>query len=490
MAGRKFTDFSELVLEKAAKQAGKIFVEKGKRGFKKNPAPEIKRQPLNKLGSAVSDHFTVGFGTRDVMPADTDKKKYYIGGYRWRNPAIGVLDPMTASAVWIDDNSGRGGVVFVSIDNVGLLREDVNTIRARLSDFCVLTGCRSINICSTHNHASIDTMGLWGPLPKSGRDPEYMEIMFEGAKQAVFAAYADRRNGQLYLGRKDDENNLQRDSRLPWNFSKTMTRIRFVPDEGGREIYILNFASHSESLLGHNSLISADFPCYIRREIKKQIGADTIYFVGAIGGLIRLIEYCENNIESTMTEGRLLAGTAMSIQDEVRLEPVLNVFTREFYVEAENLVLMLGAKTHIINAKPYYTGKGSLSQSLLTEMTYAQLGTLNMLLLPCELFPELAYGNYLSAEESSSGKGAEINPKPLIEIAGDEKLLVFGLSNDEIGYVVPPNDYLLHPETPFVTQTKDRLGRSHYEETNGLGPKTAQIIADEFAFLISDINSL
>jgi hypothetical protein len=51
------------------------------------------------------------------------------------NPAKGVLDPMTASAVWIDDLSGRGGVVFVSIDDIGLTNYDVGIIRDLLADF-------------------------------------------------------------------------------------------------------------------------------------------------------------------------------------------------------------------------------------------------------------------------------------------------------------------------------------------------------------------
>ncbi len=484
---KKVERAGEALLAKVAGGATGILKKKGEKGFINNPAEPIPKALFDKIERPVSDFFTVGFGSKDVMPDDIDTHKYYVAGYRWRNPAVGALDPMTASAVWVDDNSGRGGAVFISIDNVGLLREDVLTIKRMLEGFCKDTRCRSITVCSTHNHAGIDTMGLWGPLPRSGRDQKYMDIMFEGARQAVLAAYADRRNGQLYLGRKDDENNLQRDSRLPWCFSKTMTRIRFVPDDGGREIYILNFASHSESLLGRNSLISADFPCYIRREIKEKTGADTIYFVGAIGGLIRLIEYCEDNVQSTITEGKLLAQTAMSITDEVRLEPMLNIIRQEFYCEAENIVLLLGAKFGIINAKVYYDSRGSLRHSLKTEMSFMQLGELNMLFLPCELFPELAYGGYLSAEESGTGKGPEINPLPLVDIAGDKNLLVFGLSNDEIGYVPPPNDYVLNENTPFVNAGKDRLGRNHYEETNGLGIKTAQIIADTFADMIKTV---
>ena len=57
-------------------------------------------------------------------------------------------------------------------------------------------------------------------------------------------------------------------------------------------------------------------------------------------------------------------------------------------------------------------------------------------------------------------------------------MIVFGVSNDMAGYVVPPNDFILHPETPYFENGHDIHDRRHYEETNSLGPKTAVTIAD------------
>jgi hypothetical protein len=120
-------------------------------------------------------------------------------------------------------------------------------------------------------------------------------------------------------------------------------------------------------------------------------------------------------------------------------------------------------------------------------MTYCEIGDLHMLLLPCELFPELAYGGYLDEDESATGLGAEVNPKTLLEIAGDDSIVIFGLANDEVGYVVPPNDFLLNPDTPYFERVHDRHGRNHYEETNSLGPNTAQRIADVFESMIKTV---
>jgi len=102
------------------------------------------------------------------------------------------------------------------------------------------------------------------------------------------------------------------------------------------------------------------------------------------------------------------------------------------------------------------------------------------LFLPGEIYPELVYGGYLSATESAEGKSPSENPLPLTEIAGDKDIVIFGLSNDEIGYIVTPNDFMLNSELPYIDQVRDRLDRRHYEETNSLGPNTAHVIADTF----------
>ena len=332
----------------------------GAKRTKKNPAPELEKGTFDYISEPKSDYFSVGFAKTDVMPDDMDKTTYYVAGYKSNNPAKGALDPMTASAIWIDDQSGRGGVVFVSIDDIGLTNYDVGIIRDLLADFKKETGCRSINIMSIHNHASIDTVGFWGPLPRSGRNKKYMEMLRQKVKQVVIDAYNDRREGDLYYGKKEAEE-IQRDSRLPEVYSKDVTRFRFVPKDGSREVWMINFASHTESLLGKNSYVSADFAGYLRNEILEKTGAETIYFVGAIGGLIRLKELDEDNVKSTMMGGQSIAHTAMAIKDERKLRPILNYMRQEYYAQCDNYVLALVQRVGILKSHAAYTGKGSLN---------------------------------------------------------------------------------------------------------------------------------
>ena len=268
-------------------------------------------------------------------------------------------------------------------------------------------------------------------------------------------------------------------------------KAEFVPNDKSREIHFVNFASHSESLTSENSLISADFPAYFRERIYEKTGAETIYFVGAIGGMISMRSHAKTmpeKIEGTKELGRQLADYALTIKDEVELKANINFIKQEFFVEAENIVLMAAAQLSILHTKKYNSDEAKLGYLLKTEISYFEIDELKMLLLPGETFPELVYGGYLSEEESATGLGPEANPTPLIEIVGDPNLLVFNLANDEIGYILPPNDFLLSKDAPYLDRAKDRHGRGHYEETNSVGPKTAVKIAQVVKEIMETVN--
>ena len=70
--------------------------------------------------------------------------------------------------------------------------------------------------------------------------------------------------------------------------------------------------------------------------------------------------------------------------------------------------------------------------------------------------------------------------------AGLFLLLIVGLSNDELGYIVPPSDFLLNEDLPYLERTQDKRGEDHYEETNSTGPETGRIILETTEKLIKE----
>ncbi len=469
---------------------------KGRLALKSKPAESLEGTFVDFQTEYKSDKYTAGFARSVMLPADIDTAKYYIAGYSDNNPARGVIDPQYAHAMWLDDNSGRGGVLFISLDVVGLLNKDVQHIRDSLKDFCKMSKCRYIGVFSTHNHAGLDTMGIWGRLPFSGKNEKFMNILFDKVRECAYGAYENRYDGQLYLG-EIEVPDMQEDIRTPIVYSKTLSRFRFVPENGGNEIWLLNFASHSESLQGCNHLVSADFPCYLREKIKAVSGADVLYTVGAIGGMISMDIADENLLknehrllESTRNIGCKLADYALCVKNEIRLSPLVNFARKEFYCDVENPVLTVACDIGILTAEKFARKSAPMYWCLKSEISYFEIGGKKVLFLPCEIFPELVFGGYLNKFECATGQSSETNPKPLGDILNDKNLLVFGLANDELGYVLPPNDFLLNSKSPYIENGKDKFGRKHYEETNSMGPKTAQTIADAVVSMYKSIKKI
>jgi hypothetical protein len=415
--------------------------------------------------------WTAGYGQAELIPPDMENSTYWIAGYAVDKAITGVLDYQMAKALWLDDNSGRGGMVIAVVDCIGLPRADVEIIRGLLESFMKETGCRSINVISTHCHAGADTLGLWGPIGVSGRSPEFLRVVRDGVVSAIREAYSSRQDGRLLYGTVVTDG-IQRDSRPPEVFDSTLHSIRFEPYDGGKGIRIVNYAAHPEALGSRNTMISADFPAYMASRIKQVSGDDAIYIPGAIGGLIATRRMTGDDgeelpeLESTILTGQRLADYALGITNEKELPPGIDVYNKEVVLPVDNKVYVISTFLGVMEPKTLPRG-GRHHLSLVTEVGLLKLGGLAIFLVPGELFPELAYGG--------AAGGAGVNPLPLTDIAG-EGFLIFGLCNDEIGYIVPPGDFILHESYPYLQRGVDATGRSHYEETNSVGPLTAPLL--------------
>ena len=456
---------------------------------KRRPAPALPQASWVATGESKAGHYTVGISKQELVPDDIDSGRYYIAGYYGPKTVTGMHDPMCATAIWLDDNAGRGALVLVSVDCVGLLRHDADVIRQRLAGWSKTHGCRAMHFFGTHNHAGIDTLGLWGKLPKSGRDKKFIQLMHDQICEAIVTAYHTRRCGDLYAGRVDEPEGYHDDYRLPKVYSKTLTRLRFAPRDGGAPIYLVNYAAHPGMLGGENTLVSADWVYWFRQDMEEKTGGDVIFINGLIGGLIYPHEENDNDKWfSTELAGHRIAELALSVENERKLEPKIGTMSQDIYLACDNTLLTLGGVLKVIPAQMHATGEGRFGVSLKSAVNYFEIGGLRILTVPGEMFPELAYGGYLE-EDLASGGSPEQNPAPLLEIAGDPDLVMFGLGDDELGYIIPPNDFYLDEKRPYFTNGHDRHGRKHYEETVSTGKGTAAVIAETWKGMLERIRA-
>ncbi len=423
----------------------------------------------------------IGFGDA-IISHDGLEGPFYIAGYDANREITGVLDEMRASAVWMD--IGGDGILLIGVDCVGLGRDRIENIRTALSPFCLETGCVSVNVYSTHSHAGIDTLGLWGEVAKDGKNEAFMDRLTEACVTAANLAHADRKPGKLTYGYTPTD--MQYDSREPIVYDNHIYQLKFTPDDGTAGIRMISYAAHAESLRGANTLLSRDFPGVMSDLLLEQTGDRMIYMPSAIGGLIMTREMTQPDGSFDAEKAAELTGQNLiqyvyQIEDTREVEPVLEIARSIFEIPMDNTVYLYYRFLGILGNETRESSESGTGYNLITELSLLKLGDIHIAMIPGELFPELVTGEYMdeNCQRPAANPTAE-NPEALNDIAaryGVENLMILGLANDEIGYIVPPGDFMVHPETPYLTDTGKIDGENHYEETNSVGIRAAERIA-------------
>ena len=113
--------------------------------------------------------------------------------------------------------------------------------------------------------------------------------------------------------------------------------------------------------------------------------------------------------------------------------------------------------------------------ALETEVAYLRLGQLHVAAIPGELYPELVYGEFQEpADPGADFRDAPLE-RPVMKSLPGDKVLLIGLANDEVGYIVPKRQWDEKP--PYC------YGRNgpQYGEVNSVGPETAGMLTEALA---------
>lgn len=425
----------------------------------------------------VDGLWTIGFGSETIAVPEYPETPLYIAGYNQGVEITEIRDLQRANAIWLESVDDACGILIISIDCVGLASEYVNEIRTRLADFAEESGCAAINVVSTHTHAGLDTFGLWGPQGVDGKNEEFMENLVEAAVKAAKEAYEDRSEGTLRYSYVATDTSFLRDSRYPVVMDKNLYQLRFDPkDDEHNGIRMVVYGAHAESLRGANTMLSRDYPGVMSDILKAKTGDDMLYLPGPIGGLVMTQEIvspfnAERNLEQT---GQKLADYLLSIKesDEELIPPTLYFVRESLEVPVENGVFKLYKELGILNNEIYTSGNSVIVKSELNLIAVGGKAGVLLGLIPGEIFPELVSGTGLKSGD----------PTALAKLAtngGFKRLLTVNLANDELGYIVPPSDFIVHPTNPYF-QRYEVNGEDHYEETNSVGKQCAARIAAAF----------
>lgn len=445
--------------------------------------------------AAENAKFSLGYDRRSIIDGfDVIGNTYVAGGIAFtKKIAKSVEDDLCVRTAAITDGSGRGISLFLTLDAYGLSLPDVRQIRAMLSDFAKENDINSITVSVLHQHSAVDTLGMNGNIwemalvnpvkvlfekeTKNGKNKAYMDNLYEKCVDSAKSAVADMREGRLYYGTADQTPYLY-DKRAPFVSDSAFNRFRFVPDDNSKETWLVSSEIHCVGNGVQGTVVTADYPYYAEKTINEIAGANVLFYMGAQQSTSQernedtVTGYREDmeRLELIKGFGDSIGRVLTQIKDETEVSPLLNITHRQILLPVENPILLLGGKTGMFEAEIVKTGFNKYS--VVTEIGYMELGDdIAFAIIPGELAPELAYGGCLQGEKSWSGEKWEYpSLQQIIESRGKQRrLMVLDLANDQIGYIIPDNNYI-----PLLAEESDSL------ELVSLGGHTASGIVEAF----------
>ena len=386
---------------------------------------------------------------------------------------------------------GRGGrVALVALDLVGYFVNEVEIIRGMIPPEAEID---YLIVHSTHQHEGPDTLGLWGPDELiTGIDYGYLDFVNAAVAGCVEEAAAELRQARVKFATTDsiglslgldaeddgygvaDGKVLAGDEELaPETDGRIVDPRLAIMQLTGRghpfEVFatVVNFGSHPESLGSGNTLVTSDFPHYVRERLEAEYGGMAIWVSGDLGVLqgpldIDVLDPATGTPAPRRTfrfaevHGTQLAERAIAAVDtrkpghpapEIRYatesplplrldNPYFRFFIAIGVLDVRRSVFTDGQPDPSVGfpfPPPFDGIPQALGEDLHTEVGALRVGDASFAVVPGELDPQI--GEIYRAQ-----------------MAGAEHTFIVGLGNDEIGYQLPADkwDDSCHACFPYV----------------------------------------
>src|SRR5579884_683604 len=316
----------------------------------------------------------------DITPTHS----VYMAGYAGNRRSVGAHDPLMARCLVMQQGPTR--IAFVSCDLLGVPRYQIEQIRAKVRSVAP----EHLYIAATHTHSGPDTLGQWGPdLQTSGVDQEWMAGFRAKVARLVDATAARLQPAVLKFASTKQVPRISKNIRVPQILDTELGVMQVLARDTQKPIATLvNYACHPEILTTHH--LTADFD-------------ETTAPKG-------------ENWQAAEAIGTSLGQRAQELlgQAEIVREAPIQTQQRVFTVPLENAQFKALIALKVF---PNLLKDGQIE----TEVNRITIGPAEFLTLPGEVLPNI--GLYLKRLMS-----------------GQPKFLL-GLTCDELGYILTPEDY-------------------------------------------------
>jgi neutral ceramidase len=353
----------------------------------------------------------------------------WLSGYGSRNkPSEGILDPLYAKALVLDD--GQSKIAIVSADLLWVPLGITNEIRQQVQKKLGIPQ-ENIMICGTHTHFApkIDRIAKdWPDAAAAQIDESYVQVLKKKIFDSIMLAERDIKDVKLGVGKGEmteivyNRRTKKPDGKVAMTFNlpdltfgpidPELCLLRVDDTDGALVAAVVNYACHPVSgdpIRDKFFYMSADYPGYTARVIEQAEGGNCIFLLGTAGNInpVRL-----NRTHPRMQTGKALGGAALRHMQ----------FTQpcgDVKISALKRQVSLPIKKNLPPERLLSVGKDAETQN--TEIQVLRIGDVYIVGLPGEVLVEI---------------GLEIKAK-----AGIENLFVVSLANDAVGYVCPRAAY-------------------------------------------------
>jgi neutral ceramidase len=275
-------------------------------------------QPSDRADPAV---WKVGLAKADITP----KEPIWMAGYAARNkPSEGVLAPLMAKALFLEDFQGNRGLIL-SLDLIGFRDNVAEAVAQAIGD---RTGLRreQILICFSHTHTG--PIVSLGPVagynvdePNRAVIEAYTRELIEQLGELASAACSHLRPARLSWGtgiapfimnRREFTDRGVRLGVNPRGYVDRSVPVLKVSSENGEVIAVLfGYACHNTTLTGQHYVISGDYAGFAQAKLEEDFPGVQAMFVMGCGGDAN--PYPRGEVEHARQHGQTLAAAVAEV---------------------------------------------------------------------------------------------------------------------------------------------------------------------------------
>ena len=379
------------------------------------------------------------------------------GGFGPTKPTTEKRGELTARALVVRDADTT--VAVVVLDVLGFPSALGDRVREKVKRVAP----ENILIAATHTHSAPDCYAF--PDGKGGHtgDLKWMQSACDRAAEAVNAAIDGLAPASLRVATGEAKGKIAYNYYAPDLYDRRMSVIQLVSPAGKPVATLVNYAIHPEVLGSGVGIVSPDLVGPLCERIEQQAGGVALVLNGAEGGMItadnrRLNEpptdparaywRDDRTWDECLRIGHLMADEALRIVKGAapQAEPEVSCHSANVRFPVESDALW-----GVVQHSPLKYPHDPANRTITVRINLVNLGDAQILTIPGEAMPNIGF--YLKRK-----------------MRGRHNLL-FGLTNDALGYILTEEDFDSFPRYAYVSRTS-------------LGEKTGKILIEESLKLV------